>query len=140
MKRTQLAYRLECLFDQKITSYYRNSFKGLLGQAQVSALNLLYEHESMGPVEMAELLNIPKQHTSKMLSRLAELGLACAASDPADRRMHLYRLTEKGLQLVSDHISDSNRHFESLMSRLSPEDQKHFADAMKSMVYYLEKL
>ncbi len=140
MKRTQLAYRLETLFDQKITAYYRNSYKGLLGQAQVSALNLLYEHQSMGPVELSELMLIPKQHASKMLSRLEELGLTAAASDPADKRMHIYRLTDKGVQLVYEHISASNDHFEKLMSHLSASDRKRFADAMETMIGLFEKM
>lgn len=140
VKQTELAYQLGLLFDKKVVAYYRGTYKNLLGQVQVQVLDDLYENRPARPQEIADRLNIPKQHASKILSRLEELELAGAVSDPTDRRSRLYDLTEKGLTLLRSHMVESDRHFETLLAALDKDEQQALQETMETMIGLLQKL
>lgn len=136
----ELAYRMGLLFNRKITSFYWRSFKGELGQVQAQALSDLYENQPARTQEIADRLGIPKQHASKILSRLEETGLVESTADPSDKRSHLYVLSEKGSSLVQDHIASSNDHFLKMIESVGDGEQQRFNDAMEIMVSFLNKL
>lgn len=140
MKSTELAYELGLLFDKKITSYYRNTYKGVLGQVQVQVLNDLYANRIVKPQDIADRMTIPKQHASKILSRLEALGYVQHSIDPKDRRGRLYTLTKAGTELMQEHISVSNTHFEAMLGQLDNSELQQMSDAMETMVKLLNKL
>ena len=43
MENAKVAHELCSLFDAKITSYYRDTFKGLFGKSQLDVLNYLHQ-------------------------------------------------------------------------------------------------
>ena len=140
MDKLQLVYRLGLLFDRRVLSFYRNTYKGIVGQVQQQTLSDLYEFHSMRTQEIADRLAIPKQHASKILTRLVELGYVSAAADPEDGRSRLYSLTAGGRNLVEEHIEESNRHFQKLIDNLSEEEQDTLAEAMAEIVSLLEHM
>ena len=140
MKETQVAYQLRVLFDKKITSFYMDSFKGMFGKVQVEVLDYLYENREARTKELAERLNVPKQHASKIISRLEELGLVANKPDITDGRASLYFLTEKGMDLMNCHIEKSNRNFELLLQNLREDERKQLVGAMELMVTCLNKM
>lgn len=140
MKETKVAYQLRVLFDKKITAYYQELFKGTFGKVQVDVLNFLYECQEARAQEIADILNIPKQHSSKILMRLEELNLVADKPDKKDGRARRYYLTEEGRNLMNQHIEASNRNFEKLIEGLTPEDKEQLMTAMKTMVDILDKL
>ena len=140
MKNAELAYQVGLLFDKKITAFYRNTYKGILGQVQVQVLNDLYANQHVKPQEIADRMNIPKQHASKILSRLEELGYVQCSRDPEDRRGRLYTLTDSGTELIQAHISASNTHFEELLDRLDETERQQMSSTMETMVALLSRL
>ena len=140
MKETQVAYQLRVLFDKKITSFYMDSFKGMFGKVQVEVLDYLYENREARTKELAERLNVPKQHVSKIISRLEELELVANKPDISDGRASLYFLTDKGMDLMNSHIEQSNRNFEALLQNLCEEERKQLLGAMELMVTCLNKM
>ena len=140
MKDTQLAYQLRILFDQKITSAYWDSYKGQLGKVQIEVLDYLYNNRIARVYEIAENLNIPKQHASKILSQFEQMGFVNKKPDAEDKRGALFSLTESGIIFIQDHISYSDGKFLNLMEQLECQERENFADAMRIMVTILEKL
>ncbi len=140
MKEAQLAYQLRVLFEQKITSYYLDSFKGMFGKVQVEVLVYLYDNAGARVQKLAEKLNIPKQHASKIVARLEELGLVVGNPDESDRRATLYYLTEQGLELMNRHMEDSNRNFEEMLKCLTEKEKEQMTHSMKTMIALLKKM
>ena len=139
MTDVQLAYRMRTLFDQKITAFYFSSFKGEFGKVQIDVLSDLYEGAATTAVQLADRLNVPKQHISKILKRLETEGLLESAPAP-DRRSRTLRLSEKGRALVEEHIRQSNEHFARVTAGLSPEDREELRRSMGSIAAIMERL
>lgn len=140
MDSVQVAYRLRTLFDQKITAEYYDSFKGRFGRVQVEVLSHLYEHKQARVQELADILNIPKQHASKIISRLEEQGLIASSSDPSDGRSTLYSLSEEGNGMMQEHLLISNRSFGRRLENLTPQERQTMLQAMQTVAEMLEKL
>ena len=140
MDKLQLMYRLGLLLDRNILSFYRNTYKGVVGQVQQQTLSDLYEYHSMRPQDVADRLNIPKQHASKILTRLVELGYVFGSPAPDDKRSRIYSLTAEGKTLVEKHIEESNQHFQRLIRGLSADEQSALNQAMSTIVSLLERM
>jgi len=139
MNAVQTAYRLRVLFEQKITAEYFNSFKGHFGRVQVEVLSYLYEREHARVQELANALNIPKQHASKIMIRLEEQNLVCKQSDPNDKRSTLFFLSDDGIQLMEKHLAVSNDAFGERMEKLSADEQQKLISSMELLTSMLER-
>lgn len=140
MRESQLAYQLRVLFEKKITSYYLDSFKGKFGKVQVEVLIYLYDNVRVRVQDLAEELNIPKQHASKIITRLEELGYVAGSMCEGDKRAKLYFLTELGMELMNQHIEASNCNFEKLLEGLTLGEKTQFVVSMENMIRILEKM
>lgn len=142
MTDVELAYTMQSLFNRNITSVYFSSYKGEFGKVQVDVMNLLYDNagDRINAIRLAELLNVPKQHISKIVRRLETEGLITSFPDPSDGRSRLLQLSQSGMELVRDHIRISNRHFQEATATLSAEDRAELKHAMEAIVRILEKI
>ena len=128
----ELAYKMRALFEQKVTSYYFDSFKGSFGRVQADVLSYLYDQGETSAVVLTEILNVPKQHVSKIIHRLEEDGMLVTRTDPADRRMRILSLSDEGRALVRSHIESSNRHFREVTAGLTPEEKDRKSTRLNS--------
>lgn len=140
MNNSKIAYQLQVLFEKKITKFYRDSYKGLFGKVQVDVLDFLYENKEGRTQDVADSLIIPKQHASKIILRLVELGLVDSKPDSSDKRSTIFYLTKDGYDLVEEHIKASNQNFDSLINQLNEDDKVHLIESMKTIVQILEKM
>ena len=140
MTEVELACKMRTLFEQKITSYYFDSFKGSFGRVQAEVLSYLYDHEETSAVMMAEIMNVPKQHMSKIIRRLEEEGMLEKRTDPSDRRVRSLTLSAQGRALVRSHIESSNRHFREVTEGLSREDKEELIRSMEAIIGIMNKI
>ena len=140
MKNSTIAAKLCTLFDQKITSFYRESYKGLVGKSQLEVLNYLHLNKKAKSQEIADSLSIPKQHASKILLKFEEENIVQCKVDETDKRAKIYTLTEEGLKLIETHLKVSNKNFDDLLEKLNAEEQQEFVEAMKIMLKLLAKM
>ncbi len=140
MKDVLLAYKMRVLFDEKITSYYFSSFKGEYGKVQVDVLNQLYESQETTAIHLAEVLNVPKQHISKIVKKLEENGLILIEPDQTDKRARILRLSDKGRALVEEHIQISNDHYMQATGSLSAAEKEELRRSMKSIIQIMQKI
>ena len=140
MDQVQLAYRVGEWFNRVLFSYYRATFKGNLGAVQVQALSDLYILGSARMQEMADRLDVPKQHASKILARLGETGLVESRPDPDDGRARIFSLTPEGKALVEEHIEKSNSRFREMLATLSEEDRRELGGSMEKLLEIFGRL
>ena len=140
MEGIQAAYRLRVLFEQKITAEYYDSFKGRFGRVQVEVLSYLYDHHNVRIQELADTLNISKQHASKIIARLEDQELVTKNADPQDGRSSLFCLSDSGMQLMEEHLALSNQLFEQRLRKLPHQDQQAMLSAMEFTASILERL
>ena len=140
MENAKIAYKLGILFEEKIVSYYRQSYQGKFGKYQIEVLDYLYEHTLVRGQDIAAVLHIPKQHVSKIILKFEEMGLIASSQDAGDKRAKRYYLTEQGKQQVEYHIQESNQHFEEMLEKLSKEERDEMMKAMNVVSMLLEKM
>ena len=136
----QAAYQLGLWFNRTLISYYRSTYKGLFGAVQVQALDDLYVLGSVRPQEMADRLDIPKQHASKILSRLCDLSLAESQPDSSDGRSRIFCLTDSGRALVQEHIRQSNENFRKMLETLDGEALGELGTSLEKTLRILTRI
>ena len=133
------AYRMRVVFERKVVAPYRDTYRGELGQAQVELLELLYQHGPLRQREAAEELRTSKQHVSKMVARLEQMGYVCQGADDADARSHVVALSGTGRDYVDLHIAEGSKRARELFSHLSAAERAELDQAMLTVARLLEK-
>ena len=138
--RTKLAYRMRVLFEEKLMADYRDTFRGELGRTQSEVLEHLYEHGPRQSSEIAEAIRVPKQHVSKIVSRLVGSGLVETRPNERDGRARTVFLTDSGRAYLDRHIEKSNQLALKRFKRLTPLEQDELVASMETLVRLLEKM
>ena len=133
------AYRVGRFFVSDIYAYYQDTFKGTLGKVQVEALDYLHMMKNASVTELAQRLNISKQHASKIAAKLEELGYADKTRDSSDGRGFYYHLTDEGLLFLNKHISQSNQHMEAYIHTLNDDEKCQLLSALNQAAEILER-
>ena len=133
------AYRMRVVFERKVVAPYRDTYRGALGQAQVELLELLYQRGPLRQREAAEELRTSKQHVSKMVARLEQMGYVRQGADDADARSHVVALSGTGRDYVDLHIAEGSKRARELFSHLSSAERAELDQAMLTVARLLEK-
>ena len=139
MKDTELAFKTGALFNKHITDAFWSSFKGEYGRVQVEVLVYLFDNGPVQASEIAEGLNISKQHVSKIVASFIKTGYINDSSKETDKRASLLTLTEKGREYLSAHFEASDRSFESLVGEFNETEKERFVRAMKEISDLISK-
>lgn len=135
-----LAYRMRVLFEEKVTSSYRNSFKGELGRTQAEVLEYLYEYGPSRAQSIADAIHVPKQHVSKILAQFIKDNLIISNKSSEDKRAKIVSLTNQGKSLIETHLKVSALEFENRLQRLTNKERDELTTAMESIIALLEKI
>lgn len=133
------AWRMRVVFERKVVAPYRDTYRGELGQAQVELLELLNLQGPLRQREAAEELRTSKQHVSKMVARLEQMGYVCQGADNADARSHVIALSDAGRTYVDLHIAEGSKRARELFSHLSAAERTELDQAMLTVARLLEK-
>lgn len=133
------AYRMRVVFERKVVAPYRDTYRGELGQAQVELLELLYQRGPLHQRAAAEELRTSKQHVSKMVARLEQMGYVCQGADDADARSHVVALSDTGRAYVDLHIAEGSKRARELFSHLSAAERAELDRAMLTVARLLDK-
>ncbi len=134
-----LAFEAARLFDNTITSAFWSSFKGEYGFTQISVLVYLFDHGTGRAAEIAEELNVPKQHISKIVADFVKRGLVVYRKDDRDRRANVLSLSEAGKDYLLAHIKVSDDHFYEVMDQMDEDERREFLLALKAIVKVLNR-
>ena len=133
------AWRMRVVLERKVVAPYRDTYRGELGQAQVELLELLNLQGPLRQREAAEELRTSKQHVSKMVARLEQMGHVCQGADNADARSHVIALSDAGRAYVDRHIAEGSKRARELFSHLSAAERTELDQAMLTVARLLEK-
>lgn len=133
------AWRMRVVLERKVVAPYRDTYRGELGQAQVELLELLNLQGPLRQREAAEELRTSKQHVSKMVARLEQMGYVCQGADNADARSHVIALSDAGRAYVDRHIAEGSKRARELLSHLSAAERTELDQAMLTVARLLEK-
>ena len=133
------AYRMRVVFERKVVAPYRDTYRGELGQAQVELLELLYQHGPLRQHDAAGELRTSKQHVSKMVARLEQMGYVCQGADDTDARSHVVALSDTGRAYVDRHIAEGSKRARELFLHLSAAERTELDQAMLAVARLLEK-
>ena len=95
-----------------------------LSMPQVSTLFRLHYRGGCGISDIAQQLGVSNPAASQMVDRLEQQGLVERVVHPADRRVRMVQLTEKGHSLVKEGIDVRLRWISDLTRMLSPDQQE----------------
>lgn len=120
-------------FVSDIYAFYLDTYKGSLGKVQVEALDHIHNVTQVSVKDLAEKLNISKQHASKIVARLEGDRYLSKERSDEDARSNLYSLTEKGKKFIEEHIAISNAHLLEYVGSLSRQDREKFAKSLEQL-------
>ena len=124
------AYEVGHFFVSDIYAYYLDTYKGILGKVQVEVLDYLNVNGQASVMELADKLNISKQHASKILLKLEADHYVKKEQSPKDGRFSFFTLTHEGECFVKEHILKSNSHFLTYISPLNETEKEKVTRAL----------
>ncbi len=105
-----------------------------IGRAEFDVLATLRragEPYELSPGALAESMMLSTGGTTARLDRLEKAGLARRRPSPTDRRGVLVQLTPHGREVVDGAVAAGLARQQSLLSHLSPADQRRLADLLR---------
>ena len=119
---TERAARLR-LAVTRVARRLRQEANADLSPSLTSALASIESHGPVTPSDLAGCERVQRPTITRVLVRLAELGLIERAADPADGRSTLVSITPAGRALLGDLRTRRDAFLADRLSRLSTEDR-----------------
>ncbi len=107
---------------------------------QTTILMFLDSNKNKSMSELSKMVGLEKSSFTRSVDYLAEKEFIKRNYSSEDRRKITISFTEKGLKAVRLIKNDWNEHFRSLVSTLSAEEQKEFANAIKTVSKYVQQM
>lgn len=104
-----------------------------LSMPQVSTLFRLHYRGGCGVSDIAQHLYVSNAAASQMVDRLEQQGLVDRVPHPADRRVRMVQLTDRGHSLVDEGIEVRLRWISDLTRMLTPEQQETIVVALSAL-------
>lgn len=93
----------------------------------------------MTMTELADRLQITKQHATKKANRLVELKLVERVYDPSDRRVVKVKVTAEGEKFAVDFLEKEAGGFRALIEKMDSTDQEGFIKSITTLNHILYK-
>lgn len=95
-----------------------------LGSTGVAVLGQLHRRGALTASEIAAAERVQPQSLTRVLASLEEQQLISRQQDPQDRRRHTIELTDRGRQLLKEHVQSSDDWLtEAIAERLNPTER-----------------
>jgi DNA-binding MarR family transcriptional regulator len=105
-----------------------------LSVPQLRVLHLLVYDGPQSPGALAQSLGVAPSTVTGLCDRLLERGLVRREEDSTDRRCTHVIATEKGHDLVTEHLTSTRDQLLRLLRLLSPDERHLVGDALAALV------
>lgn len=106
-----------------------------LSEGKLSVMMVLYEHsEGVAPSVLAENAGVSRATISVMLHRMLRDNLIQTASDTADGRGKVIKLTPAGREFLSNLLPDHFLRISQTMGRLNAQEQEQLIQLLHKLV------
>jgi MarR family transcriptional regulator, organic hydroperoxide resistance regulator len=111
------------MVNRVFTQYDPDSWMGIsLSIAQVKSLFFIANEEEVNFRKLASAMNVTPSNVTGVVDRLVEKGLVTRTENPADRRMLMIKLTDKGQTLITSLRESRTNQISSVLNRMTSED------------------
>ncbi len=115
--------------------------KGIpLSMSEVHTLEAIEKSEGKTMSEIARSLRITQGTLSVNINRLTRKGYVYRVQDENDRRIFRLKLTDKSTQILEIHNVFHEELIDTLVSKLSSQEQDLLVDSLSQVNTYFEKL
>jgi len=109
-----------------------------LSIGQLKSLFFVSNRGATSLSKLAAALSVTPTNTTGIVDRLLKRGLITRTESPDDRRVLLLRTTPLGDELITELRQKRKERMAELFNRLSEEEAKYMAEALKIMVRVIE--
>jgi DNA-binding MarR family transcriptional regulator len=109
-----------------------------LSIGQLKSLFFISNRGATSLSKLAAALRVTPTNTTGIVDRLLKRGLITRTESPDDRRVLLLRTTPLGDELITELRQKRKERMAELFNRLSEEEAKYMAEALKIMVRVIE--
>jgi DNA-binding MarR family transcriptional regulator len=109
-----------------------------LSIGQLKSLFFISNRGATSLSKLAAALSVTPTNTTGIVDRLLKRGLITRTESPDDRRVLLLRTTPLGDELITELRQKRKERMAELFNRLSEEEAKYMAEALKIMVRVIE--
>ena len=99
----------------------------------------LYVNEGCNATYIAQVMNIDKSYLSRIIKAHEKKGYILRKSSDTDKRSYFLFLTMKGKNRANELIEKSNKEIESILQKLSEEDEQCLMNALDTIMKLLSK-
>lgn len=99
----------------------------------------LYINEGCNATYIAQVMNIDKSYLSRIIKAHEKKGYILRKSSDTDKRSYFLFLTMKGKNRANELIEKSNKEIESILQKLSEEDEQCLMNALDTIMKLLSK-
>lgn len=108
-----------------------------IGFSQYKILMVLERNPNIKQKRIADSLGQTEASISRQIALMTDKGLLQTTINPANRRVHITTLTNKGIRLVEESARILNNYHSPMFERLSEKQQAELALALGSMHEYV---
>lgn len=107
--------------------------------AQYRVLMLVKHRGAMSINDLQRQLNTAQSTASEMVERLVQQNLLLREKDPNDRRITLFKLSQKAAKILDrrKHVMDDC--YRNVLEPLSPDEQRELVEAFETIVRIIQK-
>ena len=132
------SWYVQWLYIESLYSKYAGRYH--LTRATMTALDEIYHHkDGCSQKEICQVLNIPKQTVSSVMSNLEKKGLVYKKDSVVDKRLRLYYLTQSGCVLCEKIIADLDKVGCEAFNQLSQKDRENFTRIIERLTQLIEQ-
>ena len=116
-------YALERLKD-RCNSIRKRELEKDLSMQQLGALIRIHRKGNLNVTLIGSDMGVSNAAASQLLDRMVQLGLIERSTDPNDRRIKIFSLTERGQEILRAILRASQLWMESLVNKLNDVEKK----------------
>jgi DNA-binding MarR family transcriptional regulator len=107
-----------------------------IGFSQFKILMILQWRPSVQQKQIADNLSQTEASISRQIKLLKEEGLLVTEINPQNKREHITKPTQKGMELTQRALEILNRHHQPMFAKLNPDQQAHLVEGLRIMYDY----
>lgn len=131
---SHIGYWLRFVSNHVSLSFAKRLAEYGVGVGEWVVLNLLQEHKSLSPAEIAKLVGMTRGAASKLLDKLFCKGLISREESAEDRRFQKISIAEEGKKLLPQLIKEAELNEQQFFGDLSNEKKKLLKNILKDII------
>jgi DNA-binding MarR family transcriptional regulator len=112
---------------------YRTIKEGGLTVSQFAVLEVLYHKGDLRISEIIDKILSTGGNMTVVIDNLVKDGLVSRCSDPADKRVNLIRITEKGKDLIQGIFPNHKENINEIFSVLTEDEKRNLINTLKKL-------